>query len=251
MKEEIMIETNENPRKSKNSGNNKAEFWIKSSDQSAMLSGASEKQETTEDCPSAEEQEAKKVYASALQRNKGGNRGTKGLNLGIKPIIRSSKNIVLIAMMSVILVLGKFALNFVPNVEVVTLFTMVFSYCFGYLSFAATFVFCLLDNFLYQSSPDVTISYFIYWNALAAFAATMRRAGVRADFAYLLLSMIMTLFFGVLTSFFQAMLFNSSFAAIYVGGLLFYALHLASTLVTMIVLFSPLCKLLQKIRKKF
>lgn len=168
-----------------------------------------------------------------------------------KPKITAAGRIALTAVMSALLILGKLALSFIPNIEVVTTLIIVFAYVFDWQAIFATLIFCLCDMIIYPFSIDVAISYFIYWNLLAAAAVVMRKCGVTSSAWYLLLGLVMTALFGVITSAATAIVFNLSFAAIYLSGLLFYALHVFSTLVFMNVAFSPLVKLLEKIKRAF
>lgn len=158
-----------------------------------------------------------------------------------------SKCIVYSALMSAMLIVGKYVLSFIPNIEVVTTLTICFTYVFGYLAVAATMVFCLIDMVLYPFSIDVAISYFIYWNALTIIVATIKKCGVTSHLPYIILSIIMTLFFGVLTSFMTALIFDLNFLVIYIAGIKFYAFQLLSNLVLMNIGFSPLTKLLSRL----
>lgn len=160
----------------------------------------------------------------------------------------SAKAVVETAVMSAMLVAGKLALSFIPNVEVVTTLVIVFGVTFGFKAVAATLIFCTADMFLYAFSIDVAIAYFVYWDALAAAAAIMSRAGIKAGYAYLILALVGTLSFGVLTSLTYSLIYSVPFAPVYVFGLPFYAAQLLSSLVFMSVGFAPLCRVLRRIR---
>ncbi len=167
-----------------------------------------------------------------------------------KSIKNSAKVVARIALMSASLVAGKFALSFIPNVEVVTTLIIVYGVVFGYESVFATLIFCTLDIFIYPPSLDVIISYYIYFDLLAIISATMSNLEVENKYAYLVLGVFMTALFGVITSFFYSLLFGAPFFAVYLAGLLFYAVHIISTLVFMLVGFTPLVKILTKIKNK-
>ena len=160
----------------------------------------------------------------------------------------SAKALVETAVMSAMLVAGKLALSFIPNVEVVTTLVIVFGVSFGFKAVAATLIFCTADMFLYAFSIDVAIAYFIYWDALAATAAIMSRLGIKAGYAYLILAFVGTLTFGVLTTLTFSLIYSAPFAPVYVAGLPFYAAQLLSSLVFMSVGFAPLCRVLCRIR---
>ncbi len=167
-----------------------------------------------------------------------------------KTVKNSARTVARIALMSASLVAGKFALSFVPNVEVVTALIIVYGVVFGYESVFATLVFCTLDIFIYPPSLDVIISYYLYFDLLAIISATMSNLGVLNKYAYLALGVLMTALFGVITSAFYSLLFGTPFFAVYLSGLLFYAVHIISTLVFMLVGFTPLKNVLTKIKNK-
>ena len=149
------------------------------------------------------------------------------------------------AVMSAMLVIGKLALSFIPNVEVVTTLTIVFGVCFGLRAVAASVVFCTADMFLYAFSLDVAISYFVYWPLLCLSAAVLSALKVKSLYVYLIVALIGTLFFGLLTSLVFSLLYGVPFIPVYVAGLPFYAFQLVSSLVFMLVGFNPLTKVLK------
>lgn len=147
------------------------------------------------------------------------------------------------------LVAGKLALSFVPNIEVVTTLVVVYAFVFGFDALGSAFVFCLLDIIIYPPSLDVIISYFIYWNALAAVIIIIRALGARSEYLYLLAAVIMTALFGVLTSFVSHLVAGLPFIATYLAGIPFYIAHIVSTVVFMFAGFKPLTKVLAKIKQ--
>ena len=138
-------------------------------------------------------------------------------------------------------------LSFIPNVEVVTTLTIVFGVCFGLRAVAASVVFCTADMFLYAFSLDVAISYFVYWPLLCLSAAVLSALKVKSLYVYLIVALIGTLFFGLLTSLVFSLLYGVPFIPVYVAGLPFYAFQLVSSLVFMLVGFNPLTKVLKKL----
>lgn len=151
------------------------------------------------------------------------------------------------AVMSAMLVIGKLALSFIPNVEVVTTLTILFGVCFGLRAVAASVVFCTADMFLYAFSLDVAISYYLYWPLLCLSAAVLSALKVKSLYVYLIVALIGTLFFGLLTSLVFSLLYGVPFIPVYVAGLPFYAFQLVSSLVFMLVGFNPLTKVLKKL----
>lgn len=165
--------------------------------------------------------------------------------------LSASKHIAFIAVAAATLVIGKLALSFVPNIEVVTTLVIVYAYVFGWDCIGATTIFCILDVVLYPPSPDVIIAYFIYWNALAAVVALIKTLGARSEYIYLLTGVVMTLLFGLITTLCSHIVIGLPFLPTYVAGIPFYVLQVISTLVFTGIGFRPLTKVLQRIRSGF
>lgn len=165
-----------------------------------------------------------------------------------RKFFNSAKRIARVAVMSATLIVGKFMLAFIPNIEVVTTLVVVFAFVFKYECVFATLVFCTADAFIYPPTIDVIISYFIYWNLLSILVATLSELKVEKFSVYLVVGLIMTALFGVITSLLYSLFYGVNFFAIYVAGLYFYALQIISTLVFMLVGFKPLTKVLLKIK---
>ena len=165
-----------------------------------------------------------------------------------KPVRTSpARTVTRIATMSALLIVGKLALSFIPNVEVITTLTLVFACVFGYWAVAATTVFCVVDMFLYPFSPDVAIAYFIYWNLLALVAAVVSRRGITETWVYIIIGAAGTLLFGLLTTLTHTLFYSTPFWAVYVSGLGFYAVQLIGSTAFTLVGFSLLTKLLSKL----
>ncbi len=143
------------------------------------------------------------------------------------------------------MVAAKLALSFVPNVEVVTLLTIVFAYVYGYPIVISAFIFCTIDILLYPASPDVIIAYYLYWDALA-FVVALFRDKVSATAFYTALAVVGTLIFSILTTATYALFYGVNFFAWYAAGLVYFAIHIASSLVTVLLAFAPLTRLLER-----
>ena len=152
--------------------------------------------------------------------------------------------------MSATLIVGKFALSFIPNVEVVTLFIVLYSYVFGFESVFSTLVFCLVDTIIYPPSLDVVISYFIYFNLLAVIVATISSLNVKNQLVFIVVGTAMTAIFGVITSFFTSLIMSVNFAPVYLAGLYFYGIHVVSNAVILTFGFKPLSNVLLKIKTR-
>lgn len=164
--------------------------------------------------------------------------------------MKSAKRIAFAGVMGALLVVGKFALSFIPNVEVVTTLLISFCFVFGFDGVIASLIFCTADVILYPPSLDVIVSYYIYWNLLSITVAVLKELNVKSFAPYFITATVFTLFFGVLTSLFTTIFYGVNFAGVYLSGLYFYAIHLLSTAVFMIVGFKPVTKTLILIKEK-
>ncbi|MBO5925933.1 MAG: hypothetical protein J6Q38_00015 [Clostridia bacterium] len=164
-------------------------------------------------------------------------------------VLSSAKRIARIGVISATLIAGKFVLSFIPNVEVITTLIIVYAVVFGFESVFATLVFCTADILIYPPSLDVIISYYVYFNLLSILCATFSGVGIKSKSFYIAFGGIMTVLFGVITSFFYSLFYGTPFYAVYVAGLLYYAIHLISTVVFTLVGYTPLMKLLTKIKE--
>lgn len=162
----------------------------------------------------------------------------------------TAKRLAVIAVTSALLIVGKFALSFIPNVEVVTTLIICYAFVFKFDSVFATLIFCTADIFIYPPSLDVIISYYVYWNLLAISVSFLSEIGVKKEWVYIAISGVFTLLFGVITSFFSHLFYGVPFIAIYVSGLNFYALQLLSAVVFTLVGFKPIVKLFLRVKNK-
>lgn len=161
--------------------------------------------------------------------------------------VSPTKRIVRTAMLSAILVLGKLALSFIPNVEIVTACTLIFAYVFGAEAIVASLVFCAVDMFLYSFSLDVALSYFTYWPLLAASGIVAKRLGAKSAYVYAIIGVLGSLTFGVITSAYFVLVFRMSFLPYFLAGIPFYAIQMVSALAFILVAFTPLTKLLERL----
>ena len=172
----------------------------------------------------------------------------------------ATKDIVLTALAAALLSAGKQALAAIPNIEVVTLFIMLYAACLKpYISFIATAIFIVIECFIWGINTWV-FAYLIHWNLLALFAFLLVRVfKVRNRFIYLVFTIVMTALFGVLTSLIDALVgwaktglsFFTLFTAIYVRGIYFYIVHVVGNAAINLVLFAPMRTLLDKLMIKY
>ncbi len=168
-----------------------------------------------------------------------------------------TKRLALIAVMAATITGGKLALAALPNIEIVTLLCGVYGYVFGVLGLAAVVIFVIAETLIWGIGTWF-ITYLIYWPLVCLVFMLFRRLRIKNRFLLTAAAMVLTLFFGVLSSLVDVGLFSGfldnfwyRFGIYYTRGIVFYALQLASNAVTFIFAFTPLSSALTKIRNRF
>ncbi len=183
---------------------------------------------------------------------------------------KSIKDITLTAILAATILGGKYALAFVPNVEIVTLMIMVYAYVFGAkITLADTLIFVTAEIIIFGFNTWV-IAYLIYWPMLAILSSLAAKLVLsRHDAAsrestparlltlavYVSLAVICTAMFGVISSVVDAVAgyaktgfsFEKLFLTIYLRGVTFYLIHVISNSIIVASCFLPLSKLLCKL----
>ena len=175
-----------------------------------------------------------------------------------KRTVLTARYITQVAVMAGLLTALKFALSFLPNVEVITLLIAVFSAVWGLkYSLPATLVFCTVEMAIYGIGTWVPL-YFIYWPLLAVifhFALRGKRPAVAMGIA-LAIALPMTIIFGVLSASVETLfvigavsadMLGTYFVTYYLKGLWYYLVHVVSVVASIAILFIPLVKICQKI----
>ena len=179
-----------------------------------------------------------------------------------KRTVLTARYITQVAVMAGLLTALKFALSFLPNVEVITLLIAVFSAVWGLkYSLPATLVFCTVEMAIYGIGTWVPL-YFIYWPLLAVifhFALRGKRPAVAMGIA-LAIALPMTILFGVLSASVETLfvigavsadMLGTYFVTYYLKGLWYYLVHVVSVVASIAILFIPLVKICQKIHNGF
>ena len=155
--------------------------------------------------------------------------------------------IVRIAFMAAMLTAFKFALSFIPNVEVVTLMICVYGSAMG-IAYAlpATLVFCTLEMAIYGMGSWVLL-YYVYWTLLAIVTSLLLK-GRRTPLA-VVIGVVGSVLFGVLSACCDTLFCVANLApahlgkywiAYYIRGLYFDIVHTISNAVILLVLYAPL-----------
>ncbi len=159
--------------------------------------------------------------------------------------------VVRVAFLAALLTVGKLALSFVPNVEVVTLFVIVYGSALGIAYvLPATLIFCAVEVALYGVGSWVLL-YFVYWPLLGVVSALVLRGknpvvaviiGAVGSALFGLLSACCTTLFAVGNL--AANRLGNYFMAYWLRGLYFDLIHVVSSAVTVGALYLPLVKVM-------
>ena len=167
-----------------------------------------------------------------------------------------AKKVALVGIMAATVECGKLALSALPNIEVVTLLLALYSYVFGWMGIAAALVFVCIEPLIYGFG-SWTLSYLVYWPLLSFVFLILGRLKIKNRFVLCAIALVMTLFFGVLTSLVDVGLFSGSFdnffyrfGIYYLRGLPFYFLQLGCNLALFLSLFSFLSKKLTQLKRQ-
>lgn len=171
--------------------------------------------------------------------------------------ISPARNIALVGIMAATVECAKLALAFLPNVEVVTLLLALYGYVFGYLGFAAAIVFVSIEPLIYGFNTWV-VSYYLYWPLVSLVFMLLAKLKVKNRWILTLVAVILTAWFGVLTTLVDIGLlsgffdnFAYRFAVYYARGAVFYAVQIACNAILFPLLFHFLANKLEKVKKQF
>ena len=168
-----------------------------------------------------------------------------------------AKKVALIAIMTATIEAGKLALSAIPNVEVVSLLCAVYGYVFGLIGVVSIVLFVGIETLIWGVNTWV-LSYLIYWPMVCMIYWLLRILKVHSRLIITAVIVVLTAFFGVLTSLVDVGLFSGfwedfwqRFAIYYSRGIVFYVVQIACNAIVFPLLFLPLVKVLAKFRDKF
>ncbi len=163
----------------------------------------------------------------------------------------AAKNIAVTAVIAAILIISKFVLHLVPNVEVITPLIIIFTCSMGFKrTFFAVLVFCTADNFLYSFFYIVTIQYFIHWTLLCALAHISKKYLKGGSLLMAMLGLFSALLFWVETPLLHSVLQFTQFKEMLIAGIFFMIPMAAGGFIFTFVAFKPLYGALTRIKYK-
>lgn len=162
---------------------------------------------------------------------------------------RAIESMVLTAAMTAILEAAKFALNAIPNVELITLLLIVYTVVLGWkTALKSALLFAGIES-LWWGISMWTVTYFYVWPILVLLAWVTR--DIRAVIAKALLAGIFGLLFGMLCA--LPTLFTAGLhAAIawWISGIPYDLIHGVSNFLLCLFLYRPLATALEHIRNR-
>lgn len=181
----------------------------------------------------------------------------------------TAKQIAITALFAATLTGGKFALSFVPNVEIVTILIAVYATVWGWKYVVpAVNVFVIVETLLYGFNTWV-ISYFVHWNCVAVVFLLLKPLIARSPVwlkivVATIAASIITALFGVLTSLVDTLLGYTSqgfvvatkdfwyrFAVLYARGVVFFVVHIVSNTILFATAYYPLNKVLTRLHNMY
>jgi hypothetical protein len=170
------------------------------------------------------------------------------------------KRLVLIALFGALCSAFKFFLMYIPNVEVVTLLIVVFTYVFGLgMGMGATIVFCVIEGLIWGFNPTWLVAYFIHWPTVSLVTFFMQKGRLKNPIVIAIIISAVTVLFGLQSTFtymitgggIKATNFVSRYLSLYTSGIIFYVVHVVSSFISVAVGFTPVRILLTKLNKRY
>jgi len=163
----------------------------------------------------------------------------------------SASDIAIIGLLSALLVAGKFALQFISNVEIVSPLIIIFTCSLGMKrTLPAVLIFCLLDNFLYLFSFLVTIQYFFHFPLLCILTKLIIRdksPNFKYNIIFIFFAGFMALCFWIETPVINELAGFTKFMPTMIAGIPFMIPMLITNTVVIAVLYLPLCKTINRV----
>ena len=171
--------------------------------------------------------------------------------------LSGAKAIALVGITAATLECAKLALSALPNIEVVTLLIALYGYVFGWYGVLSAVVFVSIEPIIYGFGTWV-VSYYIYWPLVAFTFMLLGKIRLKNRWLLTLSALILTLFFGVLSSLVDVGLLSGNFdnfiyrfGVYYARGIVFYAIQLACNAVLFPLAFNFFADKLLRLRAQF
>jgi len=162
-----------------------------------------------------------------------------------------ARDIALIPLLSASIIVGKLALSFIPNVEIVTLLFMVHTVSFGLKrSLIASVIFVTVEILIYGFSTWV-LAYYLIWPILIVVTWRLKDK-LKSEFGYAAIAGIFGFLLGAFFAVFESFFYGWAYGLAYwLRGILFDAVHGASNYIVVLLLFKPLSRILKAQAERF
>ena len=174
-----------------------------------------------------------------------------------KRVISGARAVALVGITAATVECAKLALAALPNIEIVTFLIGLYGYVFGWYGVLTAFVFVSIEPLIYGFGTWI-VSYYIYWPLVALVFMILGRIKIKNRWLITAVALVLTLFFGILTSLVDVGLLSGNFdnffyrfGMYYARGIGFYAIQLACNAVLFPLAFSFLAGKLEGIKKQF
>ena len=168
--------------------------------------------------------------------------------------VSAAKAAALVGICAATLECAKLVLMLLPNIEIVSLLCGLYGYVFGWFGVLSSVIFVLIEMMIHGFNTWV-VSYLIYWPLLSGVFMLLARARVKNRWILTSAAVVMTIFFGVLTSLIDTGLLTGNFddffhrfAVLYASGFVFYIAQIASNAVSYPILFNYIASKLEKVK---
>lgn len=161
-----------------------------------------------------------------------------------------ASDITLIAILSASLTAGKLVLSIVPNVEIVTFLLIVYTVMFGIKrAMLATIVFVTTEVLMYGFGTWI-MGYYVIWPLLILLTHFISTRS-KSEYGFAILASIFGFSFGLFFALFESIFYGISYAVPYwISGLPFDIVHGVSNFIIVLVLFSPITKTIEHLKKE-
>lgn len=157
--------------------------------------------------------------------------------------IFTAKSLAYSGLLAALLVGGKYALSFIPNVEIVSPLIILTSVFFGLnVSLPAVIAFCLIDTVVYGFYPTVFLQYMVHWPSLAILSYVVSRKS-KELFRLIAVNFILSIAFWIGTPVVNVIFRFSLFWSTVVSGIPFFIAQAVSSLAFLIALYKPFAAL--------
>lgn len=171
------------------------------------------------------------------------------INLKQFTLFLKPKELILYSFFGALIFCSQVAMASLPNIEPVSLFVILLAVVFGRKSLISVYIFVLLEGIFYGFGLWF-VNYLYVWLILWLTAYFLR--GIKQAYFWAVISALFGLAFGTLCSVPYFFIGGGSAAVAYIiSGFVFDIPHCIGNAILAFLLFTPLCKALEKLKQRF